>query len=202
MADYYTQFSVGVELMNDAEKEWCIRALKDFSSLMELHQLEDHEGEELELFERLSREYPQALEQARGNDWSILEFNGSITKAHEATAVAHLSITSDEVGNVDQVATFLQTFLLKLRPKDALAFTWANTCNKMREDGFDGGAMFVTTTDIKFISAFQWCEERWSEFRNGGSCRACNIEAELGTEEVPHPIDPRIHTCEPMKDET
>jgi hypothetical protein len=28
-----------------------------------------------------------------------------------------------------------------------------------------------------------------------GSCEACNIEAEIGTEEVPHPIDERIHTC-------
>lgn len=28
-----------------------------------------------------------------------------------------------------------------------------------------------------------------------GECRACNMEAEIGTEEVPHPIDPRVHTC-------
>lgn len=28
-----------------------------------------------------------------------------------------------------------------------------------------------------------------------GDCFACNIEAEIGTEEVPHPIDPRVHTC-------
>ncbi len=28
-----------------------------------------------------------------------------------------------------------------------------------------------------------------------GDCMACNIEADIGTEEVPHPIDPRVHTC-------
>lgn len=28
-----------------------------------------------------------------------------------------------------------------------------------------------------------------------GSCEACNIEAAIGTEEVPHPIDARLHTC-------
>ena len=27
-------------------------------------------------------------------------------------------------------------------------------------------------------------------------CRACEIEAEIGTEEVPHPVDPRVHTCQ------
>ena len=26
-------------------------------------------------------------------------------------------------------------------------------------------------------------------------CRACKLEAELGTEEVPHPIDKRVHEC-------
>lgn len=28
------------------------------------------------------------------------------------------------------------------------------------------------------------------------TCRMCDIEAEIGTEEVPHPIDGRLHTCE------
>lgn len=28
-----------------------------------------------------------------------------------------------------------------------------------------------------------------------GDCLACNIETEIGTEEVPHPVDPRVHTC-------
>lgn len=26
-------------------------------------------------------------------------------------------------------------------------------------------------------------------------CAACRIEAKIGTEEVPHPIDPRVHEC-------
>jgi hypothetical protein len=29
-----------------------------------------------------------------------------------------------------------------------------------------------------------------------GDCLACNIEADIGTEEVPHPIDPRVHSCQ------
>lgn len=28
-----------------------------------------------------------------------------------------------------------------------------------------------------------------------GTCEACNIEATIGTEEVPHPVDRRLHTC-------
>ncbi len=30
-------------------------------------------------------------------------------------------------------------------------------------------------------------------------CPQCELEAELGTEEVPHPIDPRVHTCQLQK---
>lgn len=30
------------------------------------------------------------------------------------------------------------------------------------------------------------------------TCRACDLEAELGTEECPHPIDSRVHTCQPL----
>ena len=28
-----------------------------------------------------------------------------------------------------------------------------------------------------------------------GDCEACNVEAKIGTEEIPHPIDRRLHTC-------
>jgi hypothetical protein len=31
-----------------------------------------------------------------------------------------------------------------------------------------------------------------------GDCRACDIEDELGTEEIPHPVDSRIHSCVPL----
>jgi hypothetical protein len=31
-----------------------------------------------------------------------------------------------------------------------------------------------------------------------GDCHACNIEAALGTEECPHPVDARVHTCKPV----
>lgn len=27
------------------------------------------------------------------------------------------------------------------------------------------------------------------------TCRACEIEAEIGTAEVPHPVDARLHVC-------
>lgn len=29
-----------------------------------------------------------------------------------------------------------------------------------------------------------------------GECLACAIEADIGTEETPHPVPPEFHTCE------
>lgn len=34
-----------------------------------------------------------------------------------------------------------------------------------------------------------------SDNENRANCGACRIEAAIGTEEVPHPIDGRLHTC-------
>lgn len=41
----------------------------------------------------------------------------------------------------------------------------------------------------------------WANDFGDKDCSACIIEAALGTEEVPHPIDPRVHTCVRNSDE-
>jgi len=33
---------------------------------------------------------------------------------------------------------------------------------------------------------------------SGNPCQACLIEAEIGTEENPHPVPERFHTCSPV----
>jgi len=44
------------------------------------------------------------------------------------------------------------------------------------------------------------CRKVWNVDYPGG-CFACNVEAELGTEECPHPVDPRVHSCKRNSDE-
>lgn len=39
-------------------------------------------------------------------------------------------------------------------------------------------------------------DESCAGYRN---CKACSIEAEIGTEENPHPVPSRFHTCPPVK---
>lgn len=44
-------------------------------------------------------------------------------------------------------------------------------------------------------------EKVWGLRGYQGDCFACNVETEIGTKEVPHPIDPRVHTCTRKPDE-
>lgn len=37
--------------------------------------------------------------------------------------------------------------------------------------------------------------EQVLDIQYNSACHACNIEAMIGTEEVPHPVDARLHTC-------
>lgn len=39
-------------------------------------------------------------------------------------------------------------------------------------------------------------EKVWGRMARRFGCFACVLEAEIGTEECPHPIDLRVHTCE------
>ncbi len=41
----------------------------------------------------------------------------------------------------------------------------------------------------------------WATDAGTNGCVACMLETAIGTEEVPHPIDPRVHTCTRNTDE-
>lgn len=42
-------------------------------------------------------------------------------------------------------------------------------------------------------------EDRWKKQGRFMKCTACSIEAEIGTEEYPHPVPERFHTCRPVR---
>ena len=58
----------------------------------------------------------------------------------------------------------------------------------------------------KYLKISGWAEDElfledllrvvsWEYQRMKPSCGACRIEAAIGTQEVPHPVDRRLHTC-------
>lgn len=76
---------------------------------------------------------------------------------------------TEESGNVDEVAGFVQIFLREFHPTGYWCMEWSNTCNKLRSDGFGGGAVFVTAEVISSLNSYQWLESQIEQVKKGNS---------------------------------
>lgn len=89
-------------------------------------------------------ELPDELDPDDPDRGFVLEFG---TNYNENSKVNHphiMLITDDgEWFNSTNVANFLASFMKRCRPKEALGFTWSNTCSKSRPGEFGGGACVV-----------------------------------------------------------
>lgn len=71
-----------------------------------------------------------------------------------------MHIHSDIFPDLDEVIDFIQTYLRECHPTGVVTIEWANTCNKMRPDGFGGGAAVVTATGVETITTDAWLTQR------------------------------------------
>jgi ribosomal protein L37AE/L43A len=76
----------------------------------------------------------------------------------------------------------------------------AYTCSEMRSEGFGGGAVFITATDIKYCFTGQWLEERIKEAETRESnllgCPACGCILEVSRTDTLLGIDREIFDCQ------
>jgi hypothetical protein len=63
---------------------------------------------------------------------------------------------SNENCDIDRVGDALQAFLKATKSKGRLGFSWADTCSKMRDDEFGGGALVATAKRQHYINTGQW----------------------------------------------
>lgn len=63
-------------------------------------------------------------------------------------------------GDVEAAINLIQAFLTKFRPNQAVGVTYAVTCSKPRPDEFHGGAVFITATNVDWMSAGSWLADR------------------------------------------
>ena len=94
----------------------------------------------------------EELEEQQEDDYEGMNFQANIEIA-DAAGGKMLWIHADESGSPDDVANFVQAFLVANRPKDSFVFSWSFTCSKPRLDEFGGGACFVTAKKMKFFDA-------------------------------------------------
>ena len=93
------------------------------------------------------REFDEGSEFGADFEWSV-EVDGE--------GVRSLWIRSEDAGNANDVAHFVQAFLKQFRPDTCWWMSWADTCSKPRVGEFCGGAVFVTAETIEHVDACTW----------------------------------------------
>jgi len=98
-----------------------------------------------------------------------------------------------EGGDPGRVAHLVQKFLKRFRLNQCWSLTYATTCSKPRLGEFGGGAVVVTTDNIRWNNAYDFVEEQRSAFerRRQHDCLLIRKAAELGIE--PERLDESVH---------
>ena len=138
MADYFTNFSLVLNLANEAEQAYAL----DLAHKASLAQ----QGDEL------PDDFPKALVNLI-EDWHFE------TDADNSGTTHGVWLHSTS-GGVDAVCAFIQHLLQKFDPQGKLSFEWSHDCSKPRVDAYGGGAAFITAKEIKTISTAAWLNEQ------------------------------------------
>lgn len=137
MSDSYTQFSLTIENVTAEERRWLI---------------ENAEWQ------------PPECEMWEAPPW--WDEDGEEVPFNWDAGDDEFSVFSTECGSPDHAAKFLQAFLQRFRPKEALCLSWSYSGDAMADSGTDGGgAAFITVAEIKVNDIFTWAAEQWATFR-------------------------------------
>ena len=135
MADYYTRFSLVVNLPSEEAQEYAL----------ELH----HQATQGSQGDELPKDFPKELEESL-EDWQF---------ETEADDQEHGIWLHSMNGGMDAVCAFIQHLLQKFDSQDRVTFEWSHDCSKPRTDAYGGGAAIVTAKEIKTMSTSQWLAE-------------------------------------------
>ena len=150
MANNYLQFSEIIHLQSGEERDWIKSHLEIFNLVTE-DQDDNPNGDEQERIMDLYGLRGEELE--FGFDWHFDDY------------LSQLHIYGEEFGNIDHVAIFAQEYLKKFHPDKAFCATWSVSCDQMEVGEFGGGAVFVTADEIQWMSAHDWRDKKWKEFK-------------------------------------
>jgi hypothetical protein len=97
----------------------------------------------------------ESTEDGLGFSWALE--NNEMDPKKDPTS---LWIHAGESGDVDQVASFIQSFLKQFRPRSKWGMEWSNDCDKERLDAFGGGAFVATAHTVEWINTGQWLHNK------------------------------------------
>jgi hypothetical protein len=114
----------------------------------------------------MANNYLQFSFQLDGSEWTpeaCAYLAGKIDKLHEDLENGQfvcsyqieptgIWLYGEESGDPDMLAKLIQKTMRKFKMKRAIAFTWAETCSKMRTDEFCGGGVCVKPRSMLWMS--------------------------------------------------
>ncbi len=138
MADYFTNFSVVINLATEAQQAYALALA--------------HKAHHAQQGEGLPDDIPEILKDAI-EDWQFeTEPDGSAT--------THGIWLHSMYGGVDAVCAFIQHLLQKFEPQGRVTFEWSHDCSKPRTDAYGGGAAVITAQEIKTMNTADWLNEQ------------------------------------------
>ena len=142
MADYYTNFSLVLELPDEAAQAYALKLAQEAADM--------RFGDESP---KVSPDFPASL-------IDVLEIWHFETEADNSPEENRYGLwLHSSNGGIDAVCAFIQLLLGKFQPDGSLSFEWSNDCSKPRIDAYGGGAAIITARDIISITTGEWLAE-------------------------------------------
>lgn len=139
MADYYTSFSLVLELPSEEAQEY---ALKVASTMSDAGR--DDTGKEDKIPDFVLPFVKDEME-----NWVF---------DTEASGECDIWLSS-EFGGLDAAIVFIQHLLQKFMSNGVVVLEWANSCSKPRTDAYGGGAAVITAEVVKSMGTFGWSQD-------------------------------------------
>lgn len=142
MANYYTNFSFSVTLVNPGQRDAALTWFRQLSAIQQ--------GEEV------PAGFPENLREA-GEDDSF---------EAEAEGPNGLWLHSSS-GGIDAVCAFVQHLLQQFQPTAIVTFEWSHDCSQPRTDAYGGGAALITAKEIKTFNTAEWLRQQTETLNPG-----------------------------------
>jgi hypothetical protein len=141
MADYFTNFSLVLELPDQAAQDYALKVAQEAADM--------RFGDDSQ---KLPPDFPASLV-------DVMEGWDFETEAENSPGQYGLWLHSSN-GGIDAVCSFIQHLLRKFNPAGRVEFEWSHDCSKPRTDAYGGGAAIITARKIISTTTGEWLQKQ------------------------------------------
>jgi len=150
VANNYLQFAHTILVTSQEEYKWLLSLIEVVRGEMETEDFDD-EGEALTDAGKIASEVwdlsaVDPLDASSAFSFEKIEEEGKLG----------VHFFAEESGDVEVLAHVIQAFLKRFNKDTGFIITWSETCSKMRDGAFGGGACVVTARGLRMESSNTW----------------------------------------------